>query len=116
MLLTQSATRPVRLPMPNSVTSRSPIMICSIPRSLAARPAPEGFRRLGLRFSPTVAASSGSGSESGPVNSGTQLPKGVWWLDPASTQHDVVYGSNGSFVLQRPRRGGPGLVQMPGAH
>ncbi|CAL5223817.1 g6388 [Coccomyxa viridis] len=39
------------------------------------------------------------------------MPGGVFWLDKASHSSDVVYGEN--FVLQRPRRGGPGLVLSP---
>jgi hypothetical protein len=35
-------------------------------------------------------------------------PGGVWWLDSAATSHDVVYGN--SFILQRVKVGGPGLV------
>ncbi len=50
----------------------------------------------------------------GASSSGRQLPNGVWWLDPASARHDVLYGGDGSFVLQRTRRGGPGLVPSPG--
>ena len=66
-----------------------------------------------------LASAPGSGrvdpSESaGASSSGRQLPNGVWWLDPASARHDVLYGGDGSFVLQRARRGGPGLVPSPG--
>ncbi|BDA48650.1 probable mitochondrial protein import protein ZIM17 at C-terminar half [Coccomyxa sp. Obi] len=39
------------------------------------------------------------------------MPNGVFWLDKSAHKHDVVYGQN--FVLQRPRRGGPGLVIYP---
>ena len=56
----------------------------------------------------------GSRSDAAASSSGRQLPNGVWWLDPASARHDVLYGGDGSFVLQRTRRGGPGLVPSPG--
>ncbi|KAK9808502.1 hypothetical protein WJX73_002082 [Symbiochloris irregularis] len=42
------------------------------------------------------------------------MPNNTWWLDKASHSHDVVYGQN--FVLQRPPRGGPGLVLSPRIH
>ena len=69
--------------------------------------AADGFQ-LGSRGNPDSPQSVGASS------SGRQLPNGVWWLDPASARHDVLYGGDGSFVLQRKRRGGPGLVPSPG--
>eukprot|EP00884_Botryococcus_braunii_P010580 jgi/Botrbrau1/19523/Bobra.0035s0022.1 len=39
------------------------------------------------------------------------MPRGVWWLDKSAHNHDVVYGEK--FILQRPKRGGPGLVLVP---
>ena len=114
MHLTQSAyqSRPT-MPRFSSCTGiRSIITGVLMPGAPVTRTATGASRRRGVNTPSVVIASAGA-ADTPPV-SGSLLPNGVWWLDPASVKYDVVYGSNGSFVLQRPRSGGPGLVHMPG--